>query len=126
MTRQEVYGMYNDLVECKETPFGYDHEMIYDYNDDFQIFYDKDGLVEFILCMNPEKMVIYGKHLNEEITYQDLLNIAKKAHDVDEDNEGFTCDSLGFGVCFTENDNGILLIDNVQVVKKDFWKNEPR
>lgn len=125
MTRQEVNDLYNDLTEWREIPFGYDHEVVYDCNDDFQILYDQNNCVEFILCMAPEKMVMHGKHLNEEITYQDLLSIAKKTDDVDEDSEGFTCDSLGFGVCFTEDDDGKPLIDNVQIVKKDFWNNEP-
>jgi hypothetical protein len=126
MTRQEVHSIYNDFIEYKEIPYGYDYEMIYDCNDDFQIFYDQNEAVEFILCMSPEKIVMNGQRFNKEIMYQDLLNIAKQDDDVDEDDEGFTCDSLGFGVCLTEDDDGRALIESVQIVKKDFWKNEPK
>ena len=129
MPRQEVRSIYADFVEHRETPYGYDCEVISDCNDDFQIFYDENGAVEFILCMSPEKLIMNGQRLNKDVVYQDLLHIVKKSNDVDEDEEGFTCDSLGFGVCFTEDDDGTILIESVQIVKKIFGKmslNKPR
>ncbi|MBP5529453.1 MAG: hypothetical protein J6X80_05320 [Lachnospiraceae bacterium] len=42
MKREEVQNLLNDLEEWRETPFGYDHEVVYDNNDEFQICYDDD------------------------------------------------------------------------------------
>ena len=40
MKRDEVRSLFDDLEEWRETPYGYDHEVVYDSNDEFQIYYD--------------------------------------------------------------------------------------
>lgn len=125
MKRDEVKQLLADLDEYKEIPFGYTDEVVYDCNEDFQIMYDKNDCVNFILCTSPEKLSLADKMLNTDISYDDILSIAKhSATDVDEDGVGFVSNRLGFGVCFDTEDDEQVRIESVQIAAKDFWKDE--
>ena len=95
-------------------------------NDDFQIMYDDDLRVSFILCTSPELLTMLGKCLNSELFYEDILEMIK-AQDpsIEEDEEGFISNELGFGLNFDYDDDEQIFITCVQVAVKDFWANEP-
>lgn len=126
MKREEVQNLFNDLNEWRETPFGYDHEVVYDNNDEFQICYDENNCVNFILCNVEDSLSLNGKVLNDELFYEDILEIAKEsASDVEEDEVGFTSNQLGFGACAYYDDDDedeVARIESVQVAVRNFWK----
>lgn len=99
MDRNKVNELITELEEWKDTPYGY-KKVIYDCNDDFQIMYDDDLRVSFILCTSPELLTMLGKCLNSELFYEDILEMIK-AQDpsIEEDEEGF--------------------------ISNEFWANEP-
>lgn len=125
MKRDEVQKLFSDFEEWKETPFGYDHEVVYDSNDEFQVSYDENDCVNFILCNAEDGMSLDGKVLNDEIFFEDVLAIAKEAaSDVEEDEVGFTSNQLGFGACayYDEDDEDeVARIESVQVAVKNYW-----
>ena len=126
MDRNKVNELITELEEWKDTPYGYKKEVIYDCNDDFQIMYDDDLRVSFILCTSPERLTMLGKCLNSELFYEDILEMIK-AQDpsIEEDEEGFISNELGFGLNFDYDDDEQIFITCVQVAVKDFWANEP-
>ena len=115
-------------VRFRETPFGYDHEVVYDSNDEFQVSYDENGCVNFILCNAEDGMSLNGKVLNDEIFFEDVLAIAKEAaSDVEEDEVGFTSNQLGFGACayYDEDDEDeVARIESIQVAVKNYWRGQ--
>ena len=126
MDRNKVNELITELEEWKDTPYRYKKEVIYDCNDDFQIMYDDDLRVSFILCTSPELLTLLGKCLNSELFYEDILEMIK-AQDpsIEEDEEGFISNELGFGLNFDYDDDEQIFITCVQVAVKDFWANEP-
>ena len=126
MDRNKVNELITELEEWKDTPYRYKKEVIYDCNDDFQIMYDDDLRVSFILCTSPELLTMLGKCLNSELFYEDILEMIK-AQDpsIEEDEEGFISNELGFGLNFDYDDDEQIFITCVQVAVKDFWANEP-
>lgn len=126
MDRNKVNELITELEEWKDTPYWYKKEVIYDCNDDFQIMYDDDLRVSFILCTSPELLTMLGKCLNSELFYEDILEMIK-AQDpsIEEDEEGFISNELGFGLNFDYDDDEQIFITCVQVAVKDFWANEP-
>ena len=124
--RNKVNELITEFEEWKDTPYGYKKEVIYDCNDDFQIMYDDDLRVSFILCTSPELLTMLGKCLNSELFYEDILEMIK-AQDpsIEEDEEGFISNELGFGLNFDYDDDEQIFITCVQVAVKDFWANEP-
>ena len=125
MKREEVRELFDDLEEWKETPYGYDREVVYDNNDEFQISYDENDCVNFILCTAEDSMTIDGKVLNEDLFYEDVLEIARAAaSDIEEDEVGFTSNQLGFGACAYYDDDDeeeVARVESVQVAVKNFW-----
>lgn len=125
MKWEGVRELINDLEEWRETPFGYDHEVVYNNNNEFQICYDENSCVCFILCNAEDSMSLDGKALNDELFYEDILEIAKEsASDVEEDGVGFTSNQLGFGACayYDDDDEGeVTRIESVQVAVKNYW-----
>ena len=95
MDRNKVNELITELEEWKDTPYGYKKEVIYDCNDDFQIMYDDDLRVSFILCTSPELLTMLGKCLNSELFYEDILEMIK-AQDpsIEEDEECFISNEL--------------------------------
>lgn len=121
MSREDVKKVLGNYDSWTETPFGYDHEVIYDRNDDFMISYDMDGVVSYINCDKIEKIAYLGKPLST-YTYNEFLSmISKLDSNMEIDEYGFISDTLGFGVCIEFNDEDEAYIDNIQVVKKGFW-----
>ena len=125
MNRQDIKLLFDDFKECKEVPYGYDREVISDYNDDFMVYYDVQNNVNFILCTNPENLEFNGNKLID-YTLEELYSIVKEMDsDVDITDEGFTSDNLGFGISTEIDDDENEAIESVQIAVKDFWKNEP-
>lgn len=121
MKRENVKNILGNYESWIETPYGYDHEVKYDRNDDFMISYDMDGVVNYINCYNIEKIAYRGKSLSS-YTYRELLSIISELDSsIEKDEYGFISDTLGFGVCIEFNDEDEAYIDNIQVVKKGFW-----
>ena len=125
MKRDEVRSLFDDLEEWRETPYGYDHEVVYDSNDEFQIYYDENDCVNFILCTAMDEMSMDGKKLNEDLFYDDLLAAAQElTSDIVEDEVGFTSNQLGFGACayYDEDEpDDVVQVENVQVAVKNYW-----
>lgn len=98
---------------------------MYDNNDEFQICYDENNRVNFILCNAEDSLSLNGKVLNDELFYEDILEIAKEsASDVEEDEVGFTSNQLGFGACAYYDDDDedeVARIESVQVAVRNFW-----
>ena len=70
-------------------------------------------------------MSIDGKVLNEDLFYEDVLEIAREAaSDIEEDEVGFTSNQLGFGACAYYDDDDeeeVARVESVQVAVKNFW-----
>ncbi len=125
MNRQDVKLLFDDFKEYKEVPYGYDREVISDYNDDFMVYYDVQNNVNFILCTNPENFELNGNKLTD-YTLEELYSIVKEMDpEVDITDEGFTSDNLGFGISIEIDDDENEAIESVQIAVRDFWKNEP-
>lgn len=126
MSREDVKKVVSGFEEWKDIPYGYTKEVIYDCNEDFQVMYDDDMRVCFILCTTPELLNIEGKTLNTEISYEDVLEKIKGIdQSIDEDGEGFVSNQLGFGLNYDYDDEEHKYITCLQIAIKDFWLNEP-
>ncbi|MBQ0065646.1 MAG: hypothetical protein KBT48_07750 [Firmicutes bacterium] len=123
MPRSEVKALFKNLKEWTELPYGYTHVIQYDINDDFQIVYDENNCVSFILCTSPEKTTLNGKSIGE-YTYIDLLSEIQQLDDcLEEDGEGFVSNALGFGANIGMDDEKEY-VESIQVAVKNFWESE--
>lgn len=134
MHKEQVRRLFDDLQEFKETPYGYPYEVTYDSNDSFQFSYDKSGCVDFIMCLDVQKLTMDGESFAENNSVWGLYQwVHKKDPEVNVQSDGFYSDALGFGVTLGEEEQlGFCggerlfdIIDSVQITVKDFWKNEP-
>lgn len=124
MKQEDVKIILGNCESWIETPYGYNREVKYDSNDDFIITYDIDGIVNYINCQKIEKIMYCGKPLSL-YTYREFLSIISELDtNMEEDEYGFTSDTLGLGVCIEYNDEGEAYLDNIQVVKKGFWQED--
>lgn len=135
MQMDDVRRLFDDLQTVTETPYGYPCEMTYDYNDEFQIYYDQSGCVNFIMCLDVEALSMDGEKFTENNSVWGLYQwVHRKDPEVTVQSDGFYSDALGFGVTLGEEEplefcGGERLfdiIDSVQITVKDFWKNEPK
>ena len=135
MHMDDVRRLFDDLQELRETPYGYPYEVTYDYNDEFQFSYDKSGCVDFIICLDVQKLTMDGENFIENNTVWGLFQwVHKQDPGVVVESDGFYSDALGFGVTLGEEeeleycgtDRLFDIIDSVQITVKDFWKNEPK
>ncbi len=125
MKRDEVRKLFDNLEEWRETPYGFDYEVVYDSNDEFQIYYDQNDCVNFVLCTAMDDMSLDGKVLNDELFYDDILENAKEmASDIEEDEVGFTSNQLGFGACAyydEDEEDEVARVESIQVAVKNYW-----
>jgi len=135
MPMNEVRKLFDDLDETTETPYGYPYEVTYDSNDTFQIYYDCNGCVDFIMCFDVSQLTMDGDDFVENNSVWGLFQwVYKKDPDVRIESDGFCSDALGFGVTlggeepleFCGRERLFDIIDSVQVTVKDYWKNEPK
>ena len=129
MSREEVQSLLSDLKEWVEKPYGYDREVLSDFNDDFMISYDENNNVDFILCTNPQSVSLNDYLISEYSVWELYAVIRDLTDDTEVDETGFLSNSLGFGMTVSgetaEDGSPYDVIDSVQVAVKDFWKNEP-